>query len=708
MALILILMQFALLAGLASLFATSSQSSSGLIELVKWSEEYGLKMALSLDSSSLILSLIVASLGTVILGYSLVYFTDNAKRLKTMIFLFLFELPMVLLCLSADFITAFMSFEAISIISFALIAFQYEDTKTRENARLVLMSSIVSGLLLMAGLSQAWLQSQSPILADWNSQNVSSTALFLILAGALIKSAQFPFHFWLPAAMTAPTPASAYLHSSTLVKAGLIICIKIYPGFATHPYFGALAYLGAFTALLCAFLALVQEDMKASFAYSTLYALGLITTSLSIPDGTGAQVALALILIHACYKAPLFLHLGYCEKLAGTRMWGAFESRLSVFGFATGAMACVIMLGFGLGSFAAFKKVLFVELSPVAYSLLLAATLFNATLALRYLVATFPHKIQFFGVKDKLSVFPFVVVAGFFSLGVTGLQGLSFEGSYNSDSSRLLYASLINLAALVLALTHRSWMIPLVGKIRLIISLDHNNLLAIWSSMVQSSLGFAKAISAPLISKDPFRNFQILVFSFVAVLCIPLFYNGIPAQIDSPNPADMRVTILCLISCLCALSMFFHVGKLPTLFALSGVGLSQSLLFLFLGAPDVAKTQLLVETLSLAVIAFVFSHMSYFKESVQTFQKPELFRVVVSILGGLAFFCASSILIGFQPGANLTQYFMENSLKLAHGLNVVNVILVDFRAFDTFGEVTVLAMAAVSLGVLFKKNWRKA
>ncbi len=726
-------------AGLFAFFAGQVgrvTTESAVLESTPWVPSFGVDVTLYLDGLSLLFALLITGLGTLVVIYAGGYLRGDRDLGRFYLALLLFMSAMLGLVLSSNLIALFVFWELTSFSSYLLIGYKHDYEESRRSALQALLVTGGGGLALLAGFVLLGIIGGGTfelreLMAD--PEAVRAHALYpaafaLVALGALTKSAQFPFHFWLPNAMAAPTPVSAYLHSATMVKAGIYLLMRLdalLGGTALWTY--TLSTAGLITMLLGAVWALRQTDLKKTLAYSTITALGTLTLLVGLSFEASIQAAIVFLLVHALYKGALFMIAGSVDHETGTRdvltLGGLREAMPFTFGAA--ALAGLSMAGvpplFGfVGKELAYKAKLGFEGADVI--LPGAAVLANAlTLAAAGIVVLRPffgalgqtprdaHEAPpsmwigpavlaavglVFGLLPTLLPAPLVTSAVSATLGYAVDVKLSLWYGFGTA----LYLSVLTVA--LGALAYWQW-----DRVRgALTRLDP-------LTRVGPERGYEKALDGMLgvagwqtriLQNGSLRGY--LIWLLAAVVVLPgltlLLKHGLPAFATDWAEVLPHEWALAGIIIAGALAAAASRSRMLAVAALGAVGFSVALIFLGLGAPDLAMTQMLVETLIVVIILLVLRHLPFIRaeraEGGLSRAASAALAVGAGVLvTGLALAVAA---VPFDP--SVSTYFAQESVPGGFGRNVVNVILVDFRALDTLGEVTVLAVAALGAHVL--------
>lgn len=726
------------LAPLAALVLLISQQSavfSGELLKVKldWLPALGLNLSLRLDGLGFLFALLILGIGLLVILYARYYLSKKEPMGRFFAFLLLFMGAMLGVVLSENLLLMLMFWELTSLSSFLLIGFWGERSDARKGARMALAVTGGGGLALFAGILLighiAGSFELSQVLAAGyaiRSHELYPLALILVLLGVFTKSAQFPFHFWLPHAMAAPTPVSAYLHSATMVKAGVFLLARLYPALAgSEWWFYLVSITGLVTLLVGAGMALFQHDLKGLLAYSTISHLGLITLLFGLDTRLAAVAAVFHIINHATFKASLFMAAGIIDHETGSRdmrringMWKYMPHTAVLAMVAASAMAGVPLLNGFLSKEMFFSETLnqhllgsFNWVIPAAATL---AGVFSVAYSLRFIHDVFfngepinlphypPHEpprymkvpveILVFlcllvGIVPAYTVAPLLAAAASATLaGDVPTYSLSIWHGFNLP----LLMSFIALFGGILVYVFRQ---PLFRWYAGLPSVDAK---LIFERGVVLMIKGCTSITQWLESASLQRYLALLLAA--ALIVVTQGLSELP-QISGPLAMTKidGITALGLgIMALAALvTVIFHRQRLVSLLMLSVVGLMVALAFARYSAPDLALTQLSVEvvTIILLMLALFFlpAHTRVESSSLRGLRD---FTLAVS-MGVMVAILVFAVLT--RPYDSISAFFLENSVPGGGGTNVVNVILVDFRGFDTMGEVTVLAIAAVGI-----------
>jgi multicomponent Na+:H+ antiporter subunit A len=707
-----------------------------------WMPSFGVDLALRLDGNSLLFALLVSFIGGLICIYAGTYLKGDAQLPKFFAILFLFMGSMLGVIVADDVILTFVFWELTSITSFLLIGFKHYDAGARKAALQSLLVTGGGGLALLAGLVLAVQITGSPRISGFAEQAdvlaaspLFPLALVLILLGAFTKSAQVPFHFWLPGAMAAPTPVSAFLHSATMVKAGVILLIKLAPAMAATELWQTIVVpVGALTMLTGGMMAVVQSDLKKLLAYTTVSVLGALVLLVGLGDDFSLKTALVLVLAHGCYKGALFMIAGTVDHSAHTRdvaklhQLGKAMPLLAVAaGLAALSMSGIIpTLGF-------ISKELFYEAklhSKGLWSPTLLLALGVVANACGVAVAIIVGVRPFFGGREKpthvghapewgLVLPPLVLAAGGLLLGLMpawldkslvapAATSLLADGAVPKLKLWHGFTLVLGLSALTLVLGVALFF----GRGLLAKSTQCLGALAaitptrIYDFLLDGLLGAAGVLTRWIQNGQLRVYVRVTLAASAGLILFSLILNKDDFGTRSRIPVEPLDMVVLLMMCLSSVAAIRASTRLTAILCLGGVGYSVALLFVAFGAPDLAITQLLVETLTVVLFSFVILKLP----QIRRFSAPGIraWDGLIATVSGIAMTLIvwKAMHVNLHP--TISDGHVARSLSEANGRNVVNVILVDFRGFDTMGEILVLCLAGLGVTALMagKKVFR--
>ena len=703
-----------------------------------WIPTAGLNATFRLDGFGLLFALLILGIGLLVILYARYYLAPEESKERFYGLLLLFMGAMLGVVLAENLLLLVTFWELTSLSSFLLIGFWRHDADARRGARLALMVTGAGGLALLAGVLLIGHVVGSFELSDVlaagpviKAHPLYETMLVLVLLGAFTKSAQFPFHFWLPHAMAAPTPVSAYLHSATMVKAGIFLLGRLFPAFAgTETWFYIVSGVGLTTQLFAAYVALFRHDLKGLLAYSTVSHLGLITLLFGFGTPAGAVAAVFHTINHAVFKASLFMAAGIVDHETGTRdmrrlsglarfmPWTAALATI-----AAGAMAGVPLLNGFLSKEMFFAETLQVQWLGSRYWVLpLAATLasvFTVAYSTRFVhdvffgpppqgLARVPHE------PPRWMKVPVEILVGLCLL-VGLLPALIVDPLLRAAGGAVLQGPLPEYS---LALWHGFNLPVLMSGVALtggaIIYFAQRYYFGLHGyrqrrydgrTLAEGLVALAVAGSRRLVDGVANASLQrYVLLLLLATLGVGLVgARGLSlapiAALTPPDALAVALTAALAIAAIAATAL--HTQRLLALVLIGVVGLVVSLVFVRFSAPDLALTQLLVEivTVLLLLLALYFMPAESPRESSRFRRvRDTMVAVAVGLGAGLL---AWALLT--RPFSTIAWYYLEHAKPQGGGYNVVNVILVDFRGFDTLGEITVLGIAAVAILALLQE-----
>ena len=686
-----------------------------------------------LDGLSVLFGLLILGIGLLIIIYARYYLSRRDPIGKFYTYLMLFQGAMMGIVLSDNILLLLVFWELTSLSSFLLIGYWRHLPEGRQGARMALTVTGTGGLAMIAGMLILGRIAGSYDISDiLNAREAIQAspyylpALILILIGAFTKSAQFPFHFWLPHAMAAPTPVSAYLHSATMVKAGLFLMARLWPVLSGTPeWFWIVSSVGLITMLMGAAIALFRDDLKSLLAFSTVSHLGLITMLLGFGTPEAAIAAMFHIINHATFKAALFMTAGIIDHEAGTRSIARLGGlrRLMPVTFAIGTITALSMAGIPpLNGFLS-KEMMLYEVShldrarQVFMILATIGALFSVAYALRFVVQVFlgrtrddyphhPHDpgLGLWGGPALLAVL--VVLIGVMPNTMAGwLVDASASAVTNApQASEIMLWHGVN-AALVMSIIAILGGALLLGVHRPLQAAwdaaPRPEAKAIFDAVVGGVAGGSRQLTDGLQNGSMPRALAALVLATVLAGAVA-WHTGSAGPVTRPMlpvatvPAIGWIMVLVATACMVA----FHRNRLLALVLVAIVGLIVSGFFAYFSAPDLALTQISVEVVTVILMLLALNFLPR-RTLTETNSTRRGWHAFVATLAGVGFGTLTYAMLRRDFAfPSISGYMLDNSYKLGGGHNVVNVILVDFRGYDTFGEITVLGIAALAIFAL--------
>ncbi len=705
----------------------------------QWVPSLGIGIDLYLDGLSLIFSLIITGVGWAVFFYAGGYMSESKDNGRFYVYLLIFMSSMLGLVNSDNIILMFIFWELTSISSYFLIGFKHEDEESRKSAWQALLITALGGLALLAGLvltqimSGTWRVTEILFSGDaLKSHYLYPPATILIFAGAFTKSAQFPFHFWLPNAMAAPTPVSAYLHSATMVKAGVYLLARFSPAFnGTALWHDTLIIIGGITMLWTALTALKQTDLKRLLAYSTTSVLGTLVMLIGIGTEIAIKAMIIYLMAHALYKGALFLYAGIVDhetgtrditKLGGLRKFMPVTAVLAILA-AFSKMGIIPFLGF-IGKETLYEAALgYKEFGYILiFITVLSAICIVAVSALVALKPMYgkekypagkPHEPEFrmwvppvilaflgflFAILSDLSITPLVTETASIIL----LEQMDFHIKLWHGLNLVFFLSMITLAAGIL--TYIYW-----EKIKKFIDKFSGKAFTSAGYWYDKSLKGMLNIAdfqTSLLQNGYLRYYIFTIVMTAAGLAVFTYFlsiDRIPLNFDYAFTYYETAIFLMILGA--TIYVMTAKGRLSAVAGLGIVGYGIVLIYVIFSAPDLALTQFAIETLTVILFIFVIYKLPKFSNisnKAKRFKDLALALTVGTFVTLLILYVTT-----IEKSTHLKEFFAKESYIAAKGKNIVNVILVDFRALDTMGEITVLAIAALGVYALIKLQLRK-
>ncbi len=700
---------------------------------IPWVPSFNLWLSFRLDGLTLLMAAIISGIGALVIWYGSAYLHDHVHLSRFHGLTFLFMTSMLGLVISDNALLFFIFWELTSIFSFFLIGFNHQESASRAAAWQALLVTGGGGLVLLAGLVIISFITGSFEISTWmtmasqiQSHPLSTTAFILLLVGVMTKSAQFPFHFWLPNAMKAPTPVSAYLHSATMVKAGVFLLLRFFPIMGgLEAWNKLLVPVGLITLLAGSLLSLGQADLKRLLAYSTVAALGSMVFLIGLGTPLSLKTALVILSAHAMYKGALFLVAGGIDHATGTRDIFTLGKLVRSLPFTSLAAALAGLSMAGIAPLAGFiAKELFYESTLAAPAGILLTGLVLAGNVASVFVAAWIAWSPFWGKTDR-SLHPHPEIVGLWLppclLAMASLVfGIWIQGAGTVIIAPALTSVLQAAYPVNLALWHG--FTPMLGLsvatillgvlIFLLRSHVHGFFHAVFHRLeIISPANLYNRIIQVVIS---FANWQTRILQngylriYILVIILTTFILTIGTVIlrlgsvpfgtwSTPRFYDI---ILLAVIITASILVTRSTSRLATIALLGSIGFSIAILFLLYSAPDLAMVQFSIETL--IVILFVLAMYRLPKIKHLSSKPARILDMVISTIGGGLMTLLMLIVSSHPIESQLASYFIKNSPTVAKGRNIVNVILVDFRGFDTLGEISVLSIAAIGVYALIR------
>lgn len=723
-----------------------------IMQTYSWIPSLKINFDFYLDGLSLLFVLLISGIGTLVVFYSIFYLHISEKLGHFYVYLLMFMSAMLGVVLSDNVFVLYTFWELTSISSFLLIGYWHHRERSRYGAQKSMLITVFGGLSMLGGLVFLSVITGTTSIRSMIDQvdivmgsEFLPLILVLILIGAFTKSAQFPFHIWLPDAMEAPTPVSAYLHSATMVKAGIYLVARFSPIFALYEWFFIIVSLiGIITLVWASFMAVRQTDLKGILAFSTVSQLGMIMAMLGFGTEAAVFAAVFHILNHATFKGSLFMIAGIIDHETGTRdirklggllTFMPMSATLALFGtFSMAGVPLPFLNGF-------YSKELFFKATTLlneesnSFAVILSDAIpylavfgsiftFVYSMYLFFGVFTGPKKLDLLPKKPHeapigMLLSPIVLIIGVVIIGLfpnlvngtllthaakainsaTGYESISYWHGFKAP---FIMSLIVVVVGIILFLTLKKWnriynVIP--GKLSF--NKVYDNLIAlvdkvsnrITNSYMTGSLKLYMSIILAV----------VIVVSFTIMFATGGFRNISFNDLANVSVLDLSVVIIMVLAAICTI---FVNNKLSLIIITGIVGFGISILFVILRAPDLALTQLVVETVSMALFLLAYYHLPELRKRNETLSTSYTNLFLAIGIGALI------SMVGIAAHSSdwfdtISDYFIETSYKLGGGNNIVNVILVDMRGLDTLFEITVLGIAALAIYSLIKVRDKK-
>lgn len=749
-------------------FLPVTAGGESILQTMPWVPSLGINFDVYVDGLSLLFALLITGIGTLVVLYSIYYLSKTKEKLNNFyVYLLLFMGAMLGVVLTDNIIVIYVFWEMTSVASSLLISYWFKREKSIYGAQKSMYITVFGGLSMLGGFSLLYVMTGTTsireIIANLDLVTTSSLflpAMILVLLGAFTKSAQFPFHIWLPDAMEAPTPVSAYLHSATMVKAGIYLVARFTPVFGGTPEWFWIISIGGITTLVWGSISAVrQKDLKSILAYSTISQLGLIMSLLGVGSvayyfnngdhalyTTAILAAVFHLINHATFKGSLFMTAGIVDHETGTRDIRKLGGLITFMPITATVSLIGVASMAGLPPFNGFlsKELFFTAMVNVTeygifnletWGIILPVLAWIASIltflySAIFFFKTFMGKFQ----PKKLSVkkvreAPFGML---FSPVVLGLLVITFGLFPNILSYSLIEPAM---QAILPGIMEAG------NQFNVQISYWHGFNLEVWMTIGVIVLGTILFLTMKKWSESAFyrgeqdifnyaydqgydglikgsqlitrvqmtgrlRDYFIYMCTFIVFMVIYTMFRYDAFAVDTSNvsPIDPYMWILAIIFVAAVIAVPFINNRMMAIITTGAAGYIVALMFALFRAPDLALTQLLIETVSVILFMLVFYHLPELRKEKK---KPpfKVINLVISLAVGvmMTLVSISAFALGGQTNfTTISEYFIENSKALAGGLNIVNVILVDFRGLDTMLEILVLAIAALGVASLIK------
>ncbi len=722
-----------------------------------WMPQIGMNFDVYVDGLGLLFSLLITGIGSLVVLYSISYLSQSEQLGHFYCYLLMFMSAMLGVVLSDNLLVLYFFWELTSFSSFLLISFWRHKDKSLYGAMKSMMITVFGGLSLLGGFILLYLASGTWRIRDIidNVDQIQTSPIFLlamifVIIGAMTKSAQFPFYIWLPDAMEAPTPVSAYLHSATMVKAGIYLIARLTPIFAvSQGWIWAVTAFGLVTLFWGSLNATKQQDLKGILAFSTVSQLGMIMSMLGIGavsyhfQGDESQLYLAAysaaifhLINHATFKGALFMITGAVDHATGTRDTRKLGGLMTIMpiSFTLSIITSLSMAGVppfnGFLSKEAFIESMIEVTHASVFSLntvgllipivAIVGSIFTFVYSFKFIVEIFlgdhkpdvlPNKAHeasilmnispaiLAGLVILIGLFPSIVSAPLVEPAVKSIANTNEVSAsfhlWHGFTPALIATLVIYVVGAVLILTAKRW-VPILRGIPNALTLNH------WYNQTgRYTPYYATQITRTYMTGFNRNNLVIIFFMMILLTFVTLIFVPFTVDFMKVSPIRLYEFVSVITITIAAIMIIFARSRLFSIIMLSAVGYSMAIFFIFFNAPDLALTQFVVETISTALFLLCFYHlpnMSRYNESV----RYRVVNMIISIGVGAVVIVLGLIAYGNRHFESISEFYKAHVYDLAEGKNMVNVILVDFRGTDTLFESSVLGIAGMGIYTLIK------
>ncbi|MHC1992562.1 Na+/H+ antiporter subunit A [Bacillus safensis] len=738
-----------------------------LFSQAEWIPSLGINFTVYVDGLSLLFALLITGIGALVVLYSIFYLSKEKEQLGSFYtYLLMFMTAMLGVVLSDNMVVLYLFWELTSISSFLLIGYWYKRERSRYGATKSLLITVFGGLAMLGGFILIYLITDSFSIREAVNQlqlimasPYFIPAMILILIGAFTKSAQFPFYIWLPDAMEAPTPVSSYLHSATMVKAGIYLVARFSPIFAiSEVWFWTISIVGLVTLFWGSFHAVRQNDLKAILAYSTVSQLGMIMLMLGVgaaaihennPAFFGAAILAAIfhLINHATFKGSLFMAAGIIDHETGTRDIRKLGGLMTIMPITFTITLIGTFSMAGLPPFNGFlsKELFFtsmIRISDISFTdvstwgsiipaLAWLASVFTFIYSMMLLFKTFRGRLNIDQLEKKPHEAPIGMLIPPIILAALVVTFFFFPNILAYSVIEPAIAAIIPEAIETgsrFSVKIEAWhgfqpeLYMTIGVV--VLGTIGYLTLSKWRPMYnifKEKWSFNALYDRSLIGLEKgsyrltnsymtgfLRDYLVYVFGFMIIVIggVMFYQQAFSFQTDQAASIGTYEVILSLVMVAATIATVFASSRLTAIIALGVMGYTLSLFFVIFRAPDLALTQLIIETISVALFLLCFYHLPKLSLKQKT-RRFKMTNFIISLGVGVVVTCLAFASTSQQSLDTISTYFIENSYKLAGGDNIVNVILVDFRGFDTLFEITVLAIAALGIYGLLKTQAKR-
>jgi multicomponent Na+:H+ antiporter subunit A len=717
-------------------FLPAVTSGETIIIQYAWVPQLGIDLVFLVDGLSLFFALLISGFGTLITLYASGYLAKHKQLGRFYMYLLLFMIAMLGVVLSGNLISLFVFWELTSLSSFFLISFDHEKTASRAAALQAMLITVGGGLVMLAGFILLGSVTGTFNIPETLTSSVVEHKYYpfivvLVLVGAFTKSAQFPFHFWLPNAMAAPTPVSAYLHSATMVKAGVFLVARLTPVLGgTTLWQMLLMVTGCITMVLGAVMAMRYTDLKRILAFTTISALGTLFLMLGVGTTYALQAAIIFILAHALYKGALFMVAGNLDHQSGSRDVEKLSgmSRLMPYTAAAAILACLSMSGvIPFLGFISKELVYEAALNATVYNIILVVAVIGANALGTAIAISIGYRIffgKFISPKQQVKEAPASMWIGPLLIAIAGfLFGFLPQWFVQPMLNIAVVQLMKDIEVMHLSLWHGLNLVLLLSFVTLLLGYlayrARGRVKTIADKLTvprtsRPTIIFEKTLKGMLyvshritrFTQNGFLRYYIatIVWVFIALVIFVLFTKNmvlhLQPKIFSLLEFRFYEEIICIFIVMGVIKIFYTLSRVTALASMGVVGYGLALIYIIFSAPDTAMTQFLVETLTVVLFVLVLHKLPFFEDISE--KKRRFAYLVLSVVFGCVMTYILLLVRSYPMTSELKTYFAENSVPLGQGRNIVNVILVDFRSLDTMGEAVVLGIAAIGIYSLLK------
>lgn len=719
---------------------------SPIKQTYRWIPSLHINFDFYLDGLSLLFVLLISGIGTLVVLYSIFYLNHTERLDQFYVYLLMFMTAMLGIVLSNNLFVLYTFWELTSVSSFLLIGYWHFKERSRYGAVKSMLITIFGGLSLLGGFIILYVitgTSNIQLMIEQTDTIVASEwfpfLLIFILLGAFTKSAQFPFHIWLPDAMEAPTPVSAYLHSATMVKAGLFLVARFYPILSpSELFFTIVTTVGMITLVWASYMAVRQTDLKAILAFSTISQLGMIMAMLGFGTEIAIFAAMFHILSHATFKGSLFMIAGIVDVQTGTRdirklgklfTFMPIAGTLALFGSLSMAGVPLPFLNGFYSKELFFESTLSLEattgypsfLATIVPYVAVFGSIFTFVYSIYLLIGVFgnqKNKTVTYQTKPTeapigMLISPIVLISGVLIIGLfpnlfnqtfiahaaksivgtSAVETISFWHGFNTP---FIMSLMVVITGIILFLTMRNWK-PIYNYIPGKLSINK-----VYDFSVRSLDDVSRNITN-FYMRGSLRLYMLIILgtTFVISFIFLFITDGFIIDFSDLAPITVLEMVVVFAIVVAAIATIFARNNVAVILILGIVGYGVAILFVLYRAPDLALTQLVIETVSITLFLLCFYHFPKLRKRTESIQTKTI-NLIISIGFGLLMTIVGIAAFSSNAFDKISDYFIEASLPISGGKNIVNVILVDMRGIDTLFEITVLGIAGLTVYSLIK------